>query len=703
MNIFQNANLDWHSSLRDPIWNEIPITEVESKIIRTQIFQRLRGIKQLSFVYLSFPSAIHTRFEHSIGTMHATDQLLKLVDAKKLPVNIDSRNRQILRLAALLHDIGHPPFSHAIEHLFISYPHIIDKLSKNDDMLEFDGKHEFYSKKIIISNCEIYQIVKEWERPQHLTRNEKALDLITASTIKIVANLAVGSNPDPDDMTVQLENVSKIFKSLVSGDVDADKLDYIMRDNYYCGLPYKLDISSLRNKLIIDRDGIKIQKSAMTFVENLLLARYRLAKEVHQDKWDKFATAKIIERLDSKLDRESDLAATINKLHEQWNDTDLIHYLHEGENNNNINELNSVLTTQYPLAEVMKLTFEETHPSIRGCVKALSEHQNRDILIDITRQLRTILGSDNVFIDIYGVKPAEFSMAIYEGGDILDDLIIRGILEESIKSFGIIVYGDEKLFQKCSELTEDELRPVAASNSISLPCDSCKIYKKNCIDPLCMGAKKILAQLVVGGYRQIIERIESKNHKNKKLTGYSAISSIDLIMTVLEKLHHTILEYNETNQEKKYYPTRQQLYSIIHELCIPLKLEVDGNVIDVKKESISNSFHLELRKYDQMGLISSIRETQPVDYLNTRQYLFDRRYTISDYGKTRIKKIRAKSQEGSIFIEYVKLFDHICSVIEADFDGTISKYLSTPHTLGEFPSKGSTCNSSNTNCLPKVV
>ncbi len=99
------------SSIRDPVYGTIPITECEQDVLRLPIINRLRGIKQLGLAYLAFPGANHTRFEHSLGAMHVASLMCQ-------GLGISEHVTQLIRLAALLHDVGHPPFSHSIELAF---------------------------------------------------------------------------------------------------------------------------------------------------------------------------------------------------------------------------------------------------------------------------------------------------------------------------------------------------------------------------------------------------------------------------------------------------------------------------------------------------------------------------------------------------------------------------------------------------------
>jgi HD superfamily phosphohydrolase len=103
--------------IRDPIWQNIWIERSALRLIDTAAFQRLRRVKQLGLAYLVYPGAIHTRFDHALGVYHLTGRALGLLEESSQLEGISDHDRSILRLAGLLHDIGHYPFSHTLEEL----------------------------------------------------------------------------------------------------------------------------------------------------------------------------------------------------------------------------------------------------------------------------------------------------------------------------------------------------------------------------------------------------------------------------------------------------------------------------------------------------------------------------------------------------------------------------------------------------------
>ena len=95
--------------MRDPLYGFVGMSDLEIRVVDSDFFRRLLLIKQLSYAYVVYPTAIHTRFEHSLGVVYVADQMAQKLD-------LSNENREIVRLAALLHDVGHGPFSHLFEH-----------------------------------------------------------------------------------------------------------------------------------------------------------------------------------------------------------------------------------------------------------------------------------------------------------------------------------------------------------------------------------------------------------------------------------------------------------------------------------------------------------------------------------------------------------------------------------------------------------
>ncbi len=103
--------------LRDPIWNNIRVDERALRLVDTAVFQRLRYVRQLGWAYLVYPGATHARFEHALGTYHLAGITLQRLERDGLLEGLPPEESEIVRTALLLHDVGHYPFSHALEEL----------------------------------------------------------------------------------------------------------------------------------------------------------------------------------------------------------------------------------------------------------------------------------------------------------------------------------------------------------------------------------------------------------------------------------------------------------------------------------------------------------------------------------------------------------------------------------------------------------
>lgn len=623
--------LDWVQAIRDPIWDEIPITGVEKQIIQTEAFSRLRGIKQLSFAYLAFPGAVHSRFEHSLGVMQASNLLLKMVrrESNEQGIKIQSFARQLLRLAALLHDIGHPPFSHAMESLFTHYPQILrqnmaglppqfrDFLNSHGYTHQALGRHEVFSEYIICEDRELQEVLEEWilDEKQGEILPFQSKDFVRHTIQHVVAKLAIGESVQPAYLTGNLVPLNKIFKSIMSGDIDADKIDYLMRDNYYCGLAHGLDLFSLRNQLIPHEEGLIILPGAIGFVHSLILARYQLISVVHHDPWDVFATAKAVETLNRLLQKEAKPAERIVEIFTKWDDSKLIDYLLSSRDPT----LKEILTTRYPLKEIARLDYLDTHPYIRECVQVLSEPLNHDQIPVMQAELRKATGNPDLYIHIQSIKSPEFSMQLAGGGSLLRDEILRGISEESIKHLHLIVYGVDGY--------RVDFRQLLEGHPDYVPCEVCE-RAQECVgnlsnEPL----NKLLAELAVHRYRKISQE-----------RGDKEIISADFLLLIMDKV-------SQICQEKGILPPiRQALYRVAKLVYEELegRIKIHGN-LDLSEPEISSSFYQEIRKYEQMGLIAFSREIRklPSEEGPLREvFRPDRRFEISDFGKLRLEKVR---------------------------------------------------------------
>lgn len=230
--------------IRDPVFNFIQLTGTEAEIVNSSVFQRLRGIRQLAFANLVYPGALHTRFEHSLGVCHVAGLM-----AKALDIDPKEDEYRLLRLAALLHDIGHGPFSHISEDILDIYSE-----SEKDESKSTYKIHESITADIIRQNEEL--IIHHSER-------EKIIKIL---------NHGYG---DP------------LLRSIVSGPLDADKQDYLLRDSYFCGVKYGVfDLGQLHRELRAVTDGIEkdlmISKDGVHALEQFVLAKYYISNQVYR-------------------------------------------------------------------------------------------------------------------------------------------------------------------------------------------------------------------------------------------------------------------------------------------------------------------------------------------------------------------------------------------------------------------------------------
>lgn len=247
-------------TIRDSIHGDIKLEGLFLDLLETPEIQRLYNIKQLGFAHLVFPGAHHTRLEHSLGTYHLAFQAAELL-------NLDKNENETVACAALLHDIGHGPFSHTLESIL-------------RDTLDVD--HVDLTEKLIFGEYEIF----DSEEKKFIT-SSSVYELLDKNSIdlKEVAGIIRGK-------TVEKPYLNQLLNSAI----DVDQLDYLIRDAYYTGVAYgMIDIERFLQTLIVTDNNLAVKRKGVGVIENILMARALMYSSVYFHK-----TVRIAELMLSK-------------------------------------------------------------------------------------------------------------------------------------------------------------------------------------------------------------------------------------------------------------------------------------------------------------------------------------------------------------------------------------------------------------------
>ncbi len=225
--------------IRDPLWDNIRLDPLTTTVLDTAPMQRLRYIRQLGHAFLVYPGATHTRFEHALGAFHLTRRALAALEERGELAVAPAGEQLAARLAALLHDIGHYPFSHALEEA--GFP--------SHERLGVARLHR----------APLAEVLAETGAPGLADR---------------VGEFITGQSPSP-------------LKGLISGSLDLDKIDYLSRDARMCGVPYgAVDVDRLLASLTLIETApghleLGVQEKGISALESLLFAKYQMYRNVY--------------------------------------------------------------------------------------------------------------------------------------------------------------------------------------------------------------------------------------------------------------------------------------------------------------------------------------------------------------------------------------------------------------------------------------
>jgi len=244
--------------IKDPVYGYVYITEAEKEVIDSFPLQRLRRLRQLAGAEFVYPGANHTRFEHSIGVMYLAGLL---AENPNLTQHLSEDNIQMIRIAALLHDVGHGPFSHVFEHLLVKF---LDKTHEDINVW-------------VVQESELKDTIKE-----------------LGYDPSVVAKLSVGRLHKPG---------GAFMDQIIRSAVDVDKLDFVVRDTYHTGAEYGyVDVFRIIHMLDVIDENLAVDLGALSALESFILARIESFKSIYFHRVGRAAQIMIVMAMEAAKD-----------------------------------------------------------------------------------------------------------------------------------------------------------------------------------------------------------------------------------------------------------------------------------------------------------------------------------------------------------------------------------------------------------------
>jgi HD superfamily phosphohydrolase len=359
--------------IKDPVHGYIELTPTERSIIDTPQFQRLRRLKQLSVAHLTYPGAEHTRFHHSLGVMHIAGEIAQRLEDVDL---IDEEEHKKIRIAGILHDIGHGPFSHLFEE-------VLKKRNLNHEQITT-------------------RIIKETEIGDVL--GSAGIDSEEMST------LAIG----------HLDYSKPYINNIIAGQFSADVMDYLPRDSYFSGVEYgKIDIDRLVRSISVVNDILAVKDTALYVLEAMVIARYEMFKAVYFHRSVRAAETMLVRAMEL-AEEELDITGfkTMEEYH-QLDDYSIIHILNTLKDSRSKDSQTAYeLTQRFVNRRLLKCAYETVvHRKDRFTVNMMLMGNIRDSLEkDIASE--TGVDPNTVIIDVSTAPSVPYAAAQQHPQDI---------------------------------------------------------------------------------------------------------------------------------------------------------------------------------------------------------------------------------------------------------------------------------------------
>ena len=398
--------------IRDPVHGSISIDPLEWQIIRSRPVQRLKGIKQLGLVEAVYPGANHTRFEHSLGTMHMAGRMAEHLE-------LSSEEVRKVRLAGLLHDLGHPALSHAVEGVLGRNPEVQPLLKGKKA-----SRHEEFTREIISCYPFGQEAVKIAERDFG----------DAAKFFGEIADIAQGKMPP--------------LGQIIVGDLDADRVDFLLRDSHHSGVSLGLvDTDQILQSLTICNGRVTLAgqgdyraEMSQTAAESMLVARSHHYNALIYHPSVQSIRAMLLAALENALTRmdEDDAQKRIELFFREYTDPDLLRFIWEKGDDVSREVLQRIKFGQ-ELALAARFDHGSLAPDIRMALSTISRHGRMRKLFE-----DTLCKKYGALVSITTGSGVPRSMRTEAGGFLYDEsALAAGLVKSLTRQIAISFFSDD--------------------------------------------------------------------------------------------------------------------------------------------------------------------------------------------------------------------------------------------------------------------
>ena len=443
-------------TVHDPLHGHVHISQLESMLISTREVQRLRRIQQLGLADIAFPGANHTRYEHSIGTMHVANMMGHAL-------GLEEQEILKIRVAGVLHDVGHSAYSHSVESVLARNPSLMPVIDG-----ERFSSHEMFTSYIIRNNFPKYD---------HIANEVTTVfDVDASEFFSEISAMAIGNISG---------NHKPYLAQIISGDIDADRIDFLVRDSYHTGVSLGLiDVEQIVDSLTLHDGRVVLgghdsysEDMALAAAESMLIARSHHYSAIIHNPVTQSVRAMLLRALEDTLDNienKNEKMLAISEFFTIFNDGDLLDFIKQYGSASANNLLQRIREGRI-CRTALRFNHQSLKPGIKMALSTIARYGAAKKMFEqeLTRRLEHNYETP-VLIDLSVARGVPKSIRIIKGNDehfLYDEsALANGLVRSISRQISLCIFSNDgkaelemdvsEILERIEELSPDLLRYI---------------------------------------------------------------------------------------------------------------------------------------------------------------------------------------------------------------------------------------------------